>query len=558
MGYGVPPPPTQSSQSNGGHSNNPNPFARTAWATDTGRSVGMGAVNPFTGMSLDDSERVERIQALLAKKLGPEYLSTRQGGGGSKLTYIEGWRVINLANEIFGFNGWFTEVKTLEVDFIDFNPETNRFNMGVSAIVRVWLRDGASHEDVGYGKLENTKSKADGLDKCKKEAVTDALKRTLRNFGNLLGNCLYDKAYTAEISKIKPPKAKFDWNELHRAKHINDGSDAASTSNSKPAVAAHSPPKAAAQPPPPPRPQPQPIPKPVAQPPARRHTVQAPPPKSNPAPPPPPPAALLTAAGDGGDVDDQMFAEMDLDLMTDETAAVAAGGIADDSGFVDTTMIPTSKPPAPNPQPRSHPPSHPNSNPGRTPLQIEQARQQEEWQRNYQAQQAAAANSGAGAGNGGAGTSHVDASGRTSPVMSRNQSAPAKTTAASMLKQNPPKPALKPAVAPARGAVPPSAAAASYNSSRPVARAPPAVQAGQLPILNAVGARSGVSDAVASAGGGGGPGFVSARGMKRGADTYDPTPPGAPPIPQGFTASGRDPLCELEVGQEGVIKRQRY
>jgi DNA repair and recombination protein RAD52 len=31
---------------------------------------------------------------------------------------------------------------------------------------------------------------------CKKEAVTDALKRTLRNFGNLLGNCLYDKEYT--------------------------------------------------------------------------------------------------------------------------------------------------------------------------------------------------------------------------------------------------------------------------------------------------------------------------------------------------------------------------
>ena len=53
--------------------------------------------------------------------------------------------------------------------------------------MRVWLRDGGGHEDVGYGKLENTKSKADGLDKCKKEAVTDALKRTLRNFGSEIG-----------------------------------------------------------------------------------------------------------------------------------------------------------------------------------------------------------------------------------------------------------------------------------------------------------------------------------------------------------------------------------
>jgi len=48
---------------------------------------------------------------------------------------------------------------------MDFNPDTNRFNIGCSAIVRVWLADGASHEDVGYGKAENAKSKADALDK---------------------------------------------------------------------------------------------------------------------------------------------------------------------------------------------------------------------------------------------------------------------------------------------------------------------------------------------------------------------------------------------------------
>lgn len=34
--------------------------------------------------------------------------------------------------------------------------------------MRVSLPDGASHEDVGYGKLENTKSKADGLDKVRR------------------------------------------------------------------------------------------------------------------------------------------------------------------------------------------------------------------------------------------------------------------------------------------------------------------------------------------------------------------------------------------------------
>jgi len=41
------------------------------------------------------------------------------------------------------------------------------------------------------------------------------LKRALCNFGNLLGNCLYDKTYTAEIVKVKvePVSDHFDLDE---------------------------------------------------------------------------------------------------------------------------------------------------------------------------------------------------------------------------------------------------------------------------------------------------------------------------------------------------------
>lgn len=70
------------------------------------------------GSSVEAAAQIERIGALLSKRLGPEYLSHRQGGGGNKLTYIEGWRIINLANEVFGFNGWSSEVRKLEVDFV--------------------------------------------------------------------------------------------------------------------------------------------------------------------------------------------------------------------------------------------------------------------------------------------------------------------------------------------------------------------------------------------------------------------------------------------------------
>lgn len=51
-------------------------------------------------------EEQEAIEKALRQKLGPSFISQRIGPGGQKLAYIEGWRIISLANEIFGFNGW--------------------------------------------------------------------------------------------------------------------------------------------------------------------------------------------------------------------------------------------------------------------------------------------------------------------------------------------------------------------------------------------------------------------------------------------------------------------
>jgi len=42
------------------------------------------------------------------------------------------------------------------------------------------------------------------------------LKRALRNFGNVLGNCLYDKVYLAKVKAVKSTPAKFDPDQLHR------------------------------------------------------------------------------------------------------------------------------------------------------------------------------------------------------------------------------------------------------------------------------------------------------------------------------------------------------
>lgn len=117
-------------------------------------------------ISQETAMKIAKLQSKLDMKLGPEFISTRPGlGGGPKLSYVEGWKVINLANEVFGFNGWSSTIINLSVDFIDGTEETKKYSVGVSSIVRVTLRDGVFHEDVGYGLLENSKSKGAALDK---------------------------------------------------------------------------------------------------------------------------------------------------------------------------------------------------------------------------------------------------------------------------------------------------------------------------------------------------------------------------------------------------------
>lgn len=157
--------------------NTHHPFSEHSFFStcDTTYSVDPSASSFLNGTTTTTSLKLAELQAKLNKKLGPEYVSTRAGpGGGPKLTYAEGWKIINLANEVFGFNGWSSSVVNLNTDFIDFNEESKRYNVGVSAVIRVTLRDGAFHEDVGYGMLENSRSKGAALDKVTRLSVPDS------------------------------------------------------------------------------------------------------------------------------------------------------------------------------------------------------------------------------------------------------------------------------------------------------------------------------------------------------------------------------------------------
>lgn len=162
------------------------------------------------------AQEIATLQSRLDKQLGPEYISSRPGAAGQKVHYLAAEKVINLANGVFGFNGWSSAIKVITIDFIDENLQTGKISLGLSVTVRVTLRDGTYHEDIGYGHIENCKGKAAAFEKAKKEGTTDGLKRALRTFGNVLGNCIYDKDFLGKVTKIKIAPSRWDADNLHR------------------------------------------------------------------------------------------------------------------------------------------------------------------------------------------------------------------------------------------------------------------------------------------------------------------------------------------------------
>jgi DNA recombination protein Rad52 len=149
---------------------------------------------PYTQVELD------YLQKQLDQKLEMDEVAKRQGPGGSDVHYIETWRVIQIANTVLGFNGWSSNIVEISQDYLE-APAPGRFSCGFSAIVRVSLKDGSYHEDIGYGTSDNQKSKGAAIANGKKNAVSDALKRALKNFGNQLGLTIYDREHINVLKK---------------------------------------------------------------------------------------------------------------------------------------------------------------------------------------------------------------------------------------------------------------------------------------------------------------------------------------------------------------------
>lgn len=146
----------------------------------------------------------KKIEKMLEEHTPVDFVSVRPGTGKEKFVYLEGQTAIQLANAIFGPFGWKSKITSINNNFVD--KVKDGWLVCTTAVVEVSVTgyDG-SHEEIGIGRGW-MKDKVQALNLAQKSAVTGALKRALRQFGNLLGNSLYD---TFHINKLDTNKAKF-------------------------------------------------------------------------------------------------------------------------------------------------------------------------------------------------------------------------------------------------------------------------------------------------------------------------------------------------------------
>ena len=136
----------------------------------------------------------EKQNSDLAAPLNRANVKTRSQSGRS-LSYIEGWRAIDEANRIFGFDGWTRE--TIDIKCVADKPreigalKTPGFGVSYTAKVRINV-NGIIREGIGAGHgIDRDLGQAH--ESAIKEAETDAMKRALMTFGNPFGLALYDK-----------------------------------------------------------------------------------------------------------------------------------------------------------------------------------------------------------------------------------------------------------------------------------------------------------------------------------------------------------------------------
>ena len=136
----------------------------------------------------------DKATPALEAKLDPARVKKPDSKWGPKGDYIEAWDAIDTANKIFGFGGWSYSILNLQqANLVDGKDRDGNQQWQAAYVCTVRVMVGETiREDVGFGS-GFARQIGDAIEGASKEAVTDALKRGLRTYGNQFGLALYDK-----------------------------------------------------------------------------------------------------------------------------------------------------------------------------------------------------------------------------------------------------------------------------------------------------------------------------------------------------------------------------
>jgi len=151
---------------------------------------------------------LEQIEEALKRKLAKGDIKSKDANfgkrDGEKIWYIEGHQAIRFANEVFGPMNWGKSIA-------DAGCDTNGDKPVYWARVEVWVtfmygdkERTITTEDEGccvVAARKDSTPAGDSIDTARKGAVTDALKRTLADFGDIFGLQLYSAEGRQEALK---------------------------------------------------------------------------------------------------------------------------------------------------------------------------------------------------------------------------------------------------------------------------------------------------------------------------------------------------------------------
>ena len=142
------------------------------------------------------------VTTKLADPLDEGLVSHRRGRKGRSFAYLEGRIAIEQANRILGFGGWgydvIGEVVLREGESVDEKTGEAKPWRAYAATVRVTVPGSQPRTDVGFQAV--AEETVEGHETAHKGAVTDALKRALRSYGDQFGNALYGDGAAGDLA----------------------------------------------------------------------------------------------------------------------------------------------------------------------------------------------------------------------------------------------------------------------------------------------------------------------------------------------------------------------